>query len=152
MNKKHIGIGVGVIFVAFVISLAWKPEPVVAPIPETRDTVAYVQAGEDDIVITSPLPDDVVGKTIQFTGKARGPWYFEASFPVEVRDIDGNLLGEGYGEAKGDWMTTEFVPFEGKVTYTDTDALSGFLIIKNDNPSGEPERDKSVSIPVQFAQ
>ena len=50
-------------------------------------------------------------------------------------------------------MTSEFVPFEAKLTFTvDKNAYSnrGTLILRKDNPSGLSEHDNALEIPVVF--
>jgi hypothetical protein len=46
-------------------------------------------------------------------------------------------------------MTMEFVPFTAILNFTTT-ATSGYLVIAKDNPSGLPENDASLKIPVNF--
>lgn len=83
------------------------------------------------------------------SGEARGPWYFEASFPVEVLDKDGKQIAQGIAEAQGEWMTEKFVPFRAEVNVGDY-AGRATLILKKDNPSGMPENDASLSVPVEI--
>jgi hypothetical protein len=92
---------------------------------------------------------------VRITGEARGPWYFEASFPVLLTDGDGLIIAQGNGQAQGEWMTTEFVPFVATLEFSvpvNADAFGrrGALVFKNDNPSGDSARDKAVEIPVRF--
>lgn len=87
------------------------------------------------------------------TGEARGNWYFEASFPVRIEDSAGHTVLSVPAMAQGDWMTTDYVPF--KVELNPTEAVStdtGTLIIQKDNPSGLPEHEASVRIPIRFSQ
>lgn len=106
----------------------------------------------DLITISSPTTGSKITSPLVATGSARGTWYFEASFPIEVRDAAGNVIGQGHAEAQGDWMTEDFVPFKSvAITFTAQPAGStGTVVFKNDNPSGDPARDKSVSVPVTF--
>lgn len=150
MKKNIIVVGSILLVLLLVLVFWWKPHTAQAPIPVSIDEISYVNASEDDIAVSSPYPSQTVSQNITVTGKARGPWYFEASFPLEVRDMEGNILGQGYTQAIGDWMTTEFVPFSGQVSLKGNLPQSGVLIIRNANPSGDSERDKSVEIPVQF--
>jgi hypothetical protein len=101
-------------------------------------TVSNVASGQK---VTSPL-------TVE--GKARGGWYFEASFPVELKDANGKVLFQGPAQAQGDWMTSDFVPFKVTLTFTKPTTKTGTLTLKKDNPSGDPVRDDSISIPVTF--
>lgn len=109
----------------------------------------------DLIRITSPLPGNVVSSPVTITGEARGTWYFEASFPVFITDWDGKIIGQGIATAQSNWMTSEFVPFVATLTF-DTAEISGqysdrgTLILKKDNPSGLPEHDDALEIPIHL--
>ena len=121
-----------------------------APQPVVEDTGNAAQkAGL--IRLTAPLPNATVSSPLTITGEARGYWYFEASFPVVLVDWDGRIIAQGIATAKDEWMTEEFVPFEATLTFTaDPNAYSnrGALILQKDNPSGLPEYDDALEIPV----
>lgn len=103
------------------------------------------------ITVTNPTQGQKVSSPLTITGEARGNWYFEASFPVEIRDSSGQVLAQASAQAKGDWMTTDFVPFRATLTFpAQTSGSTGTLILRKDNPSGDPARDQSISIPVTF--
>lgn len=107
---------------------------------------------EDVAVATVPRAGDVVSSPVRVAGKARGNWYFEASFPVKVIDAHGNVLGIAPAQAQGEWMTTEFVPFDVEVSFTPPTTDEGFVILEKDNASGLPEHADERRIPVRFAQ
>lgn len=86
---------------------------------------------------------------VTLRGEARGPWFFEGSFPVQLIDNLGNEIATGVAQADGEWMTEDFVPFTATITFSTT-AKSGGIVLKKDNPSGEPENDASVTVPVRF--
>ena len=122
-----------------------------APIPVEQDN-------SNMIVLALPKADAVITNPLKISGKARGGWYFEASFPILLTDWDGKIIAEGIATAVGDWMTSEFVPFTATLNYAspykvgDPDFMKrGTLILKNDNPSGLPANDKAIEIPVRFA-
>lgn len=115
---------------------------------ELPGKVTYVNATEDKIVIKNPYPNAVTGKEFTVTGKARGTWYFEASFPIQVLDKDGKVMTTVVAQAQSDWMTTEFVPFKAEVKVPESYIGKATLLLKNDNPSGLPERDSSASIDI----
>ncbi len=81
-------------------------------------------------------------------GEAKGAWFFEASFPIKITDEQGNVLGSSFVQAKGDWMTENFVLFKGEVTYASKTRIKGFLVLAKDNPSGLPQYDRQIKIPV----
>jgi hypothetical protein len=87
---------------------------------------------------------------ITITGEARGTWFFEASFPIQVLAPNGTLLGQGHAEAQGDWMTEEFVPWSATLTFDAKGNSSGIVRFMNDNPSGLPENDKKLDVPVSI--
>lgn len=127
------------------------PDCSFAPCPQANAE----QPADDRIRITSPQPGNSLTSPITVSGIARGNWFFEASAPVLVVDWDGRIIGEGFITAQGDWMTTEFVPFTGTITYT-VDPLTpynrGAIIFKKDNPSGLPEYDDAREIPITFSE
>lgn len=104
----------------------------------------------DTIKIDSPRPNAKIASPLKLTGQARGTWYFEAVFPVELQDANGNVLATGQAQAQGDWMTEDFVPFTASLEFTTPATPTGILILKKDNPSGLPENDKSLAVPVKF--
>lgn len=104
----------------------------------------------DDIIINSPQSDQIVSSPLFISGKAVGSWFFEASFPVQLVDLNGEIISSGIVQAKSDWMTSDFVDFEGTLDFY-TDSETGELIFKNDNPSGLPEKEITYSVPVKFA-
>lgn len=106
------------------------------------------------IRINTPRPNQTISNPLTITGEARGNWFFEASFPVVLTDWDGRIIAQGIAQAKSDWMTTDFVPFEAMLTFTvDKNAYSnkGSLILRKDNPSGLPQNDDALEIPIVFA-
>jgi glucose/arabinose dehydrogenase len=121
---------------------------------------------EEKIIIDFPKPNEIIISPLIIKGKARGNWFFEASFPVILTDWDGKIIAEHYASAKLDpndpnstWMTDDFVPFEAKLEFkspvflgADENHFSrrGYLIFKKDNPSGLPEYDDYFEMPVIF--
>lgn len=112
-------------------------------------TVGTNEAKKDIIVVDTPLKDMTVSSPFVVSGKARGYWFFEASFPIELRDTHGNVLETIIAQAQGEWMTTEFVPFTANLIFTKPSSpMSAVLVFKKDNPSGLPENDDSIEIPI----
>lgn len=109
------------------------------------EEITYINATSGMITVSSPLPNSSVGSSFTVTGKARGYWFFEASFPVRALDKDGNTLALAPAQAIGDWMTTEHVPFSVTLQIPESYIGPVTLVLKNDNPSGLPENDASIS-------
>lgn len=131
------------------------PEPTPTPILEASSPTTY----KDLIEIFTPLLNSVITLQtpmiiVEVKGRARGTWFFEASFPVELVNAAGDTIAKGIAQADDEWMTTEFVPFHATLKFnasiTQTGSM-GALILKKDNPSGEPQFDDEFLVPVQFA-
>lgn len=102
----------------------------------------------DRVVIDAPKANSTVFKNFTVTGKAPGPWYFEASFPIVVRSATGSILASGIATALSDWMTTDDVPFKADIFITSSYVGDATLVLMRDNPSGLPENDDAISIPI----
>jgi hypothetical protein len=117
----------------------------------TKPTADAGTSHDDKIRVAGPLPDQEVASPLTVTGEARGNWYFEASFPVKLFDADGKELAAVPAQAQGEWMTEDFVPFKAELTFTALATATGTLVLKKDNPSGLPQYDDEISIPVKFS-
>jgi hypothetical protein len=103
----------------------------------------------DLIRIDSPRPTQQVSSPLVVTGQARGNWFFEASFPVKLLDSSGVALASGIATAQAGWMTEDFVPFTATLTYNSpVSGGAGTLVLQRDNPSGLPENDDQLIVPV----
>ncbi len=100
--------------------------------------------------ITSPAPGEVVTSPLVVTGEVPGPWYFEASFPIALVAADGTVLNKVPAQAEGDWITTEYVPFEATISFDAPEGDSGTLVFEKDNASGLPEHDDTARLPIRF--
>lgn len=109
-------------------------------------------AKEDLIVIEDPHAYSEISSPLVVKGKARGFWFFEASFPVRVADENGTILATAIATAKTEWMTTEFVEFEAELNFPPPATQKGYLIFEKDNPSGLPENADELKMPVVFSQ
>jgi len=89
-----------------------------------------------DIRVISPRSNDVIKSPVKIYGEAKGTQYSEGSFPVSIVGENGVVLGRGIAEAKGDWMTTEFVPFEVTIDFIVSSDATGSIVLSKDNPSG----------------
>lgn len=103
----------------------------------------------DLIRVKNPKPGQVIQSPFTITGQARGSWYFEATFPLALLDLSGNTITSTFAQAQGDWMTENFVPFKSILNFKiATTTQPAILVLMNDNPSGLPENEKEIRIPV----
>jgi len=106
---------------------------------------------DEFIVVASPKPGDIIISPLKIRGQARGTWFFEGDFPLVLKDPKGRVIANGFVTARGEWMTKEFVPFEGILTFEKpATGGRGMLIFKKDNPSDRPELDDALELPVRF--
>ena len=106
---------------------------------------------QDFIVVASPQPGAVISSPLKIRGQARGTWFFEGDFPLILKNPKGRIIARGYVTAQGPWMTKEFVPFKGSLTFKiPAKGGRGTLIFKKDNPTDRPELDDALELPVSF--
>lgn len=122
-----------------------SPTPTTTPVAaDTRPQIA------GRIVVESIKQGGKISSPLTLEGTARG-WYFEASFPVEIQNASGTVIAQGPAQAQSDWMVDAFVPFKITLTFPAQPAGSvGKVVLRKDNPSGLPENDQSLEIPVTF--
>ena len=158
MTQKHIFYII--VLIVFIISalvcaqyfLSQKDDPykTPTPVPNTPITQSPIETHANLIRVTKPQLNEKVSSPLIVEGEARGTWFFEASFPVKIFDENNNLLGSTPAQAQSEWMTTEFVPFQAKLELQTPTTKKGFLILEKDNPSGLPEHDDEISLPIEF--
>jgi len=101
------------------------------------------------ILVSVPVQNSEISSPLIVAGRARGSWFFEASFPILLLDQNGNVIAESHASAQGPWQTDEFVSFIGNIYFNNyIKGTKGTLVVKKDNPTGLPEFDDSISIPV----
>jgi hypothetical protein len=106
------------------------------------------EENSDLISVDAVTNGDKIQSPITLTGKARGNWFFEASFPIRLKDLSGNVITTTIAQAQSDWMTTEFVPFSAKLEFKVTTDTPAELVFAADNPSGLPQNDRDLSFKV----
>lgn len=105
----------------------------------------------DRIILDSPLPGAVLRSPLTIRGRAKGNWFFEGDFPLLLLDASQNLLAQGYATAQSDWMTQGFVRFEGTLVFEPPPTVTrGVLVLKKDNPTGNPRFDDALKLAVGF--
>lgn len=118
-----------------------------------RDTpTPNVQASSTDekVKLLNLKSGQQIKSPFTLRGEARGNWYFEGSFPIEIRDGTNKPILIQAVKTKENWMTEKFVPFSTTLTFTKPTTSTGTLILHKDNPSGEASQDESITIPITF--
>lgn len=117
--------------------------------PDTPPDSSY--SGNDKIHVFTPSAGETLSTPFEITGEAVGSWYFEGFFPITIVTSDNTEIYSGAVQAKGEWMTEDFVPFSLTVEDLDDNAAeTGKIIFQKDNPSGLPENDDSFELEVQL--
>lgn len=105
----------------------------------------------DLIRLTKPRPNQEIESPLVIEGEARGYWFFEATFPIVLVNWDGLIIAQGYATTQNDWMTEDFVEFKAELSFEKPELYNrGALILQKDNPSGLPEYDDALEIPIIF--
>jgi hypothetical protein len=130
---------------------SYIPQSSFKPTPLTKDQPPEEKmmiVGDGRVQVTSPTSGAFVSSPIVVTGNARGSWYFEGSFPVELQDPNGSIIARTTATAESDWMTSDFVPFHATLSFPTSTTGEVVLILRRDNPSGLAENDAEVRRPL----
>ncbi|OGZ84384.1 MAG: hypothetical protein A2599_03320 [Candidatus Staskawiczbacteria bacterium RIFOXYD1_FULL_39_28] len=107
------------------------------------------------IRITSPISGAEIFSPLKITGTTNGEGWngFEGQVgTVKLLDKNGKQLGQtAILTAITDWMKPP-VSFETYLAFVSQEEQSGFLVFKNENPSGLPDNEKQFAIPVKIAK
>ncbi len=151
MKKIFIGIFIAL---AVLIIVWWYAASGLPPHANSPASDSYNEEIEDPatgLVVENVHAGDVISSPLKITGYVNGNGWggFEGQVgTVSLQDSAGNELDIEPLTATTEWMTTT-VRFEANLEYVTLDQY-GKLIFRNENPSGEPSRDKTVTIPVRF--
>ncbi|HEX8923280.1 MAG TPA: hypothetical protein VF828_00920 [Patescibacteria group bacterium] len=156
-----IGLIVGTLIVTLVI-FRLVTLPVVTPTTTPPQTISSVPT-ETPSPTATPIPDPVVvdnltsgsylAPSVVLTGTVQSGWMFEGSMPVELYDsADKKIISSPAKEiTPGSWSSGNPVQFSLTLKFS-TQAKSGYLLFKSDNPSGLADNQKSFRFPVSFVK
>lgn len=154
--KKILLIIIVVLIVAG-LAIVWQFKKAEAPTENVNgnqvQNLGNALEKKDLIVVETPQPNSVLPSSFEIKGQARGYWFFEASFPIVLLAEDGTVLLESYVMTADEWMTEDFVSFAKTFQFEKPENVKrGTLILKKDNPSGLPEHDDALEIPILFEE
>jgi hypothetical protein len=118
--------------------------------PDGRTFTDKTQKASPDVVVDTPVIAQIVTSPMAIKGKARGNWFSEANLPIELQDENGKVLAKMGYLTKDNWMTTDYVTINTTLKFPAPTTDYGKLVIRKDNPSGDPKNDKSFEVPVRF--
>ncbi len=151
---KNLKIIVFVVLIVLVSYFVFFKQKAMAPVDNNPPVVTNPQisvsgkANKDDLVLFSIAPGAKVSGKVEATGVIKGAYFFEANIITNILDGNKNMLKQGHGDATTDWMTSDPVSFKTSLDFTGLPAGPAYIEIRNDNPSGLPENDKSILIPI----
>ncbi len=130
------------------------PTPSTTTYPTTSSTTSNSSStpeAKTGLIIENLKANDVVASPLQITGYTNGNGWggFEGQVgSARLYDNQNHLLDTKPLTAVTNWMTST-VYFETNLEFNIT-ATSGKILFRNENPSGDPIRDKQVIVPVKF--
>lgn len=149
-NKKLILILVLIILI-LVLIIFWKNKTLKSSDSELEDQKNNLMIEYKDLIkIDVSQFSQKISSPLLIQGQARGVWFFEASFPIYLQSLNGELLGQGLATAMQDWMTEDFVYFTAEINFDKKNLDQALLIFKKDNPSGLLEFEDQFIIPVDL--
>ena len=137
-----------IVILVVVVFFFQKPVVDVNPPPEDNIILREILGNKDDLISFSIFPNSKVQGVVSYQGAVKGGYFFEANILINILDANKNVLKTSNAIAMTDWMTIEPVEFEGNIDFTNLPKGLAYIEIHNDNPSGLPENDKSVLIPI----
>jgi hypothetical protein len=125
-------------------------QPQVTPTPTAS---ASPTASPEIPTVSSPSANMKVVSPLKVAGTVPAGWMFEGVFPIKLVDANRKLIVQGQAKEKlaGSWQSGSPVDFTATLTFK-TSSGSGFLILQNDNPSGNPANSKSFEVSVIFSE
>lgn len=107
---------------------------------------------QSGIEIFAPKENEAISSPLKITGRVKGNGWtgFEGQVGiVKLFDNDGKELAMGILTATEDWMKLP-VNFETTLWFDYPGDGAGQLVFYNENASGEPERDKTFTLPIKL--
>jgi len=115
-----------------------------------KDTTAS-RGLENLIEIIEPKKNEDLSSPVLVRGRARGYWFFEGDFPIEIRSENGETLAQGVAIAKGQWMTEDWVEFSADLQFEVDEKQPASMIFHKQNASGDSEKAKKYVLPVNLS-
>jgi len=105
------------------------------------------------IQITMPKENDWVSSPLEISGAVSGSGWagYEGQVgSVKLLDSNGKELANGVLTATTDWTKLP-TTFDTTLTFDPGTSEIGQLVFKNENPSGDPSKEKEYTLPIKFA-
>jgi len=104
---------------------------------------------KDDLMAFSIAPGTKVAGVVSYRGEVKNAYFFEGNILINILNLNKKVLKSSNAVAKGEWMTTGPVNFEGNIDFTGLPKGPAYFEIQNDDPSnGEGGPAKKILIPI----
>jgi hypothetical protein len=114
-----------------------------------KSILEKLSGNKEDFIDLSIAPDSKVHGLVSYRGAVKGGYFFEGNVLINILDDNKVALKKSNAIATRDWMTTEIVPFEGSIDFTELKKGNAYFEIQKDNPAGSEEGvNKSILIPI----
>ena len=123
--------------------------PPVAPPPSEMTEAIAPETAAGMAIVTEPVPRARVASPLRVAGDAPGPWFFEAVLPVTLV-VNGETVAEAPGEAQGDWMTTDRVPFLSELVFDVAQETAAELVVAQDMPGFDDNGDELPALEIRI--
>ncbi|MFT3727442.1 MAG: Gmad2 immunoglobulin-like domain-containing protein [Terricaulis sp.] len=138
---------------AFATALAFglaacSPAPTTTAQQPTPVQAAIAPADLNLASVTTPMAGAQSKSPLIVTGIAPNNWYFEASFPVRVIDLNNQVLAEGPAQAQSDWTVQGPVQFKAELNFLVLTETHATLVLQEDMPGENKPAPREVRIPV----
>jgi hypothetical protein len=127
-----------------------QTNPVTCSTPDGRIFTDNTSTSEPEAVIDVPQTAQIVTSPMTIKGKALNSWFFEANLPIVLKDETGKVIAQKGFMTTEDWTSPGYKTIDTTLSFKAPATDYGTLEIHNDNPSGDPARDKFVSVTVRF--
>jgi hypothetical protein len=117
---------------------------------ETEANRNYIESRDGERLYLDELREGdrlEIGSVV--TGEVSGTWFFEAVFPVNILNRQGETIGNLIAEAQDEWMTEDLVPFSFEFNIEINEEEDVIIVFENANPSGLEEHEDSAEITVR---
>jgi hypothetical protein len=110
--------------------------------------LSSISGNKEDLLSFSIWPNTKVHGVVSYRGSIKGGYFFEGNILINILDSQKKNILKSNAPAKGEWMTSGPVEFEGNIDFSKLPKGEAYIEIHNDNVSGLAENDKSVLVPV----
>jgi hypothetical protein len=114
-------------------------------------TFKFTTKSTNEPEVSEPITNSTVKSPLLVKGKVPAGWMFEGQFPIKLTDANKKVIITGIAKeiVPGSWQNNSPVDFQSSLTFG-VSTGSGYLILENDNPSGDPSKNKTFEVPVNF--